>query len=81
MENEQKRPPVRLKVAEIAASKNISTQMIADGAGVRYNTALSYMRNEATQVRLEVLDSIAYVLGVQPGELIERVPQDAPVAA
>ena len=62
------------RVAEIAKAKGNTTQQIADGADVRYNTALSYMRDTAGQVRLEVLDKIAYVLDVEPGNLIVRVP-------
>lgn len=66
------------RVAEVAQEKGITTQNLADGAEVRYNTALSYMRDTATQVRLDVLDKIANVLGVEPGSLIIRVPENTP---
>lgn len=79
--NETQTRPSLCKVAEIANEKGITTQQIADGADVRYNTALSYMRDTASQVRLDVLDKIATVLGVEPGSLIVRVPIDQPPAA
>lgn len=67
---------VRLRVAEIMKARNVSAYALAKGAGLNYPTAYRLSRPGGTFHRLEAktLDRICAFFDVQPGELIEWVP-------
>ena len=64
------------KTGELAAQRGISTQALADSAGIAYNTALNLVRGVSSRIDLDVLDRVCEVLDVQPGDLLVRVPGD-----
>ena len=67
---------VRLRVAELMKARRISAYALAKGAGLNYATAYRLSRPNGTFQRLEsaTLDRVCEFLQVQPGELIEWVP-------
>lgn len=68
---------VRLKVKEIAAAKGISQRQISVRTGIDINAVRRIFRNPVgIEVRLDTLDRIAKVLGVDVSELIESVKDE-----
>lgn len=68
---------VRLKVKEVAAAKGISQRQIALRSGIDINAVRRLFRFPiGTNTKVETLDKIAKVLGVDVSELIESVPDD-----
>ena len=67
---------VRLRVAELMKARRISAYALAKGAGLNYATAYRLSRPNGKFQRLEsaTLDRVCEFLQVQPGELIEWVP-------
>ena len=65
---------IRLRISEVAKEKGISMRKLAKEAGIAYNTLRLIYRNPHRDISLYTLDSIAQVLGVPPGDLIESVP-------
>jgi DNA-binding Xre family transcriptional regulator len=64
---------IRLRISEVAKEKGISMRKLAKEAGIAYNTLRLIYRNPHRDISLYTLDSIARVLGVPPGDLIESV--------
>src|SRR5579862_4882715 len=67
---------IKLRISEVAKEKKISMRKLAKGAGIAYNTLRLIYRNPFREISMHTLDSIAKVLGVPPGELLEGVPDD-----
>jgi len=65
---------VRLRVKEVAREKGVSMGRLQREANVAYNTVKRMFRNPYYITTTETLGKLARVLGVQPGELIEEVP-------
>jgi len=66
--------PIRIRLREIRDEKDLSQQALADLAGVRQATISDLESGNAQGVKFETLERIARALGVEPGDLIERVP-------
>jgi len=64
--------PLRVTIRALRQAKGLSQQALADLAQVRQPTISDLESGTARRVTLDVLDRIANVLGVEPGELIER---------
>lgn len=60
-----------LKVKELRVAAGLTTQQLAEKAGVSYNTALAYERDNAEMLRKDVLQRIANALGVSVSALFE----------
>ncbi len=67
---------VRLRVKEVAREKGVSMGRLQREANVAYNTVKRMFRDPYYITTTETLGKLARVLGVQPGELIEEVPED-----
>ena len=67
---------VRLKVKEIARSKDISQRQLSLRSGVDINTVRRIFRHPTTIVTTETLGKLSKVLGVDPSELIEGIPDN-----
>jgi DNA-binding Xre family transcriptional regulator len=68
---------VRLKVKEIAVLKGISQRQMSIRTGIDINAVRRIFRYPiGTNVKVDTLDKIAKVLGVDVSELIESVPDD-----
>ncbi|MFL5656679.1 MAG: helix-turn-helix domain-containing protein [Ktedonobacteraceae bacterium] len=63
---------LRLKVREIAESKNINQAQLSRTADVPINTIRRIWRNPYYEVRLSTLNKIAVALGVPATELFEE---------
>lgn len=67
----------RFRLAELleAAGPSMNQSELARRSGVSIVTINSIANNRTKQVSLATLDSIARVLGIEPGELLEREPK------
>jgi DNA-binding Xre family transcriptional regulator len=65
---------VRLRVKEVAKEKGISMGKLQRDADVAYNTVKRMFKDPYYITTTETLGKLARALGVQPGELIEEVP-------
>ena len=65
---------VRLRVKEIAKEKGFSMGKLQREADVAYNTVKRMFKDPYYVTTTETLGKLAKALGVQPGELIEEVP-------
>lgn len=65
---------VRLRVKEVAKEKGVSMGRLQREANVAYNTVKRMFKDPYYITTTETLGRLARVLGVQPGELIEEVP-------
>jgi DNA-binding Xre family transcriptional regulator len=64
-------------VKEIAATKGISQRQMSIRTGIDINAVRRIFRYPTgTNVKVDTLDKIAKVLGVDVSELIESVPDD-----
>jgi DNA-binding Xre family transcriptional regulator len=73
---------IRLRVQELAGERGIEMSVLARRADIGMTTMRRVWHNSATgskggepleSVNLKVLEDIADVLGVEPGELLKRV--------
>lgn len=62
------------RVAEVAKAKGKTVRQVSDETGIRYNTILNFFRGGGRRLDLETLDAVCRVLNVQPGEVLQRVP-------
>jgi DNA-binding Xre family transcriptional regulator len=68
---------IKNRVGEVAAQQGLSTQDLADKAGIAYNTALGLMRGVSTRIDLAVFDRVCDALNSTPGELLVKVGKAA----
>ena len=68
---------VRLRVREVAKEKGIGMGKLQRMSDVAYNTVRRMFKDPYYVTTTETLGKLARALGVQPGELIEEVPNDA----
>lgn len=64
----------RFRLRELLEERGISQSDLAKLADVSFATVNRLCTNATGQVSLETLDKIAAAIGVEPGELIVRVP-------
>jgi len=67
--------PLRVKLRELRDEKGLSQQALGDLAGVRQATISELESGNAQGIKFETLERLAKVLGVEPGELLEREPR------
>lgn len=80
MKSEQQR--IRLRVRELAEARNLNMNKLAIQAGLSIPVVRRYWYNSSNgknggpplaEISLRVLAQMADVLGVEPGDLLERV--------
>ena len=49
---------------------------LADMTGLNRNTVLNLYHDRSTRIEFQVLDKICVALDIQPGDLLERVPDE-----
>ena len=64
--------PVRFRLRELLDKAGISQTEAGRVSGVSYATINRMCTNATAQVSLDVLDRLAKMLKVEPGELLER---------
>ena len=67
--------PTRFRLQEILDNLPISQRELSRKSGVSPTTINRMCSNLTAQVSLATLDALSAVLGVEPGELIEREPK------
>ena len=69
---------LRLRVAELMRVRGLSALALSKGSGLAYATAYRVSRSSAAFGRLDVntLNRLCEYFRVQPGELIEWVPDE-----
>lgn len=67
---------VRLKLAEVMKSKNVSISRLAFRAEMQRTQLKKYMKNDVQRVDLAVLARLCYALGCSLHDLIEYIPPD-----
>lgn len=72
---------VRLTVGALLDERGISTQELADAAGINYRTALQLRRGFAARLDLVTLGKICTALECQLSDLIELVEEPESVSA
>lgn len=66
---------VRLRVPEIAKSKNLSVKELVEATGLSRNTASALMRGFYDRIGLDTIARLCDGLDVEPGELFEYRPE------
>ena len=64
--------PVRFRLEEVLADREMSQTELARQSGVSLVTVNAMKQNRTKQVSLQTLDKICGVLKCEPGELLER---------
>lgn len=67
---------MRWKIKEIAEAKGFNPHSLALEAKLSYNTVRPMWLNTARRADLDTLDKLSLVLEVEPGQLLERVPDN-----
>ncbi len=71
---------VRWKLKEIAEAQDYNPHSLSLAAQLSYNTVRPMWLNNARRADLDTIDKLSRVLNVEPGALIERVPDQAQAA-
>lgn len=61
---------IRIRLAEIAASKNKNMSQIQRESGLTMGIVRRYWFNESESVKLEAIESLCKVLGVEVGDML-----------
>jgi DNA-binding Xre family transcriptional regulator len=70
---------VRWRLKVIAEPERWTARKIAEATGLAYNTVWGIWANKSKRADLDTLDTLSKLLKVEPGALVERVPdQDSP---
>jgi putative transcriptional regulator len=69
---------IKINLCEILAERGLSQRQIALMAGVRPNTLSLICKGDIQRMDLDVLDRICTALEIQPGQIIEWVPETEP---
>ena len=67
---------VRWRLKEIAEPERWSARKIAEATGLAYNTVWGIWANRSKRADLDTINTLAQLLKVEPGQLIERVPEE-----
>ena len=65
---------LRLRVKEIAEEKGYNMSSLSRASDVSFTTIKRYFRKPYSYATTDTLEKIALTLGVEIGDLIERVP-------
>lgn len=65
---------LRLKVKELAEERGYNMSSLSRAADVSFSTVKRYFRKPYSYANTDTLEKIALTLGVEVGDLIERVP-------
>jgi DNA-binding Xre family transcriptional regulator len=66
------------KLREIAEPERWNANMLADKAGLAYNTVHAIWTNQAKRADLKTLTALSRVLKIQPGDLIGYKDEEPP---
>lgn len=66
----------RLKIKEVAEAKKMSMGRLSRLANITYNNLKAMYRNPYREISITTLARLATTLNVEPGDLLELVPDD-----
>jgi len=66
--------PARFRLAALLADRGMTQTELSRRSGVSQVTVNAIANNRTTRVDLATLDALAVVLGLEPGDLVERAP-------
>ncbi len=69
---------IRWKLKDIAQPERWSARKLSEVTGLAYNTVWGIWTNKTRRADLDTLATLASVLNVQPGDLLEVVPEERP---
>lgn len=69
---------LRLRVREVAEQKGYNMSSLSRASDVSFTTIKRYFRNPYSYANTDTLEKIALTLGVEVGDIIERVPDTEP---
>lgn len=67
--------PIRVTLREAREAAGLTQTELAEKAGVRQATVSDMETGKRGRIDLEVLDKLCGVLGLEPGDLLEREPK------
>ena len=67
---------LRLRVKEVAESKGFTMSGLSRASDVSFRTIKRLFRNPFADANASTLEKIALALGVEVGDLVERVPDE-----
>lgn len=67
-------------IGKLAREQGSNSSTLANRAGIAYNTAYGLFMGRFTRIDLTTLNRIYEVFQVQPGQLLECVPDEVKVA-
>ena len=67
--------PARFRLQQVIDERGTNQSELSRTSGVSYQTISRMCRNVTAQVSLETLDKLAAALGVEMGDLLQRVPK------
>ncbi|MBV9228770.1 MAG: helix-turn-helix transcriptional regulator [Chloroflexi bacterium] len=67
---------LRLRVKEVAESKGFTMSGLSRASDVSFRTVKRLFRNPYADANASTLEKLALALGVEVGDLVERVPDD-----
>lgn len=65
---------LRLRVKEIAEEHGYNMSTLSRASNVSFTTIKRYFRKPYSHATIDTLEKIAHTLGVEIGDLVERVP-------
>ena len=65
---------LRLRVKELAEERGYNMSSLSRASDVSFTTIKRYFRNPYSYATTDTLEKIALTLGVEIGDLVERVP-------
>ena len=66
--------PVHLRLRELREAKGLTQMDLVEATGLRQATISAIERGRTARVDFAVLERLADVLGIEPGELVVRTP-------
>ena len=67
---------IRWKLKDIAQPERWSARKLSEATGLAYNTVWGIWTNKTRRADLDTLATLASVLNVQPGDLLEAVSEE-----
>ncbi len=67
---------IKNNLSELLGKRRMKMSELADMTGLNRNTVLNLYHDRSTRIEFQVLDKICVALDIQPGDLLERVPDE-----
>ena len=67
---------IRLRVKELAEQRGYNMSTLSRASDVSFTTIKRYFKNPYSYATTDTLEKLALTLGVEIGDLLERVPDD-----